>query len=177
MASALSSAANSCPPPMAKNAPTTSNKEMPRLAAAPLHCRFCKSRVCALCVVRCALCVVRCALCVVRCALCVVRCALCVDANRIHLWFLRLWFVRFIIPHLSTIPHFRHSRVGGNPPFCHFAICAKAQTAIYRRKWQTTAAALPPVIMGGKAALHTAAFSHLALQDGLRYAQIAKMRR
>ena len=56
------------------------------------------------------LCVVRCALCVVRCALCVVRCALCVDANRIHLWFLRLWFVRFIIPHLSTISHFRHSR-------------------------------------------------------------------
>ena len=39
------------------------------------------------------------------------------------------------------------------------------------------AAALPPVIMGGKAALHTAAFSHLALQDGLRYAQMAKMRR
>ena len=31
--------------------------------------------------------------------------------------------------------------------------------------------------MGGKAALHTAAFSHLALQDGLRYAQIPKMRR
>ena len=70
---------------------------MPRLAAVPLHCRFCNSRVCALCVVRCALCVVRCR---------VVRCALCVDANRIHLWFLRLWFVRFIIPHLSNLSHF-----------------------------------------------------------------------
>ena len=31
----------------------------------------------------------------------------------------------------------RHSRDCGNPPFCHFSICAKAQTAIYRRKWQT----------------------------------------
>ena len=64
----------------------------------------------------------------------------------------------------------------GIHPFAIF-LCAKAQTAIYRRKWQTPAAAKPPVIMGGKAALHTAAFSHLALQDGLRYAQIAKMRR
>ena len=38
--------------------------------------------------------------------------------------------------------HFRHSREGGNPYFCHLAVCAKAQTAIYRRKWQTPAAAL-----------------------------------
>ena len=47
----------------------------------------------------------------------------------------------------STFP--RHSRVGGNPPFCHFAICAQAQTAIYRRKWQTPAAAKPPRIRRG----------------------------
>ena len=59
-------------------------------------------------------------------------------------------------------------------PFCYLRV---AQTAIYRRKWQTTAAALPPVIMGGKAALHTAAFSRIATQCGLRYAQMAKMRR
>ena len=44
----------------------------------------------------------------------------------------------------TPFPLYRHSRVGGNPPFCHFAICAKAQTAIYRRKWQTPC--------GGKAA-------------------------
>ena len=49
-------------------------RQPPRISS----CKFCNSRVCALCVVRCALCVVRCALCVVRCALCVVRCALCV---------------------------------------------------------------------------------------------------
>ena len=44
----------------------------------------------------------------------------------------------------------RHSRDCGNPPFCHFAICAKAQTAIYRRKWQTPAAAKPPEISAAK---------------------------
>ena len=64
----------------------------------------------------------------------------------------------------------RHSRVGGNPPFCHFSICAKAQTAIYRRKWQTPAAAKPPEISAAKGgATHSRIFPHCyAMRFALR---------